>query len=64
MQDMFGLIIAFAGVFVVVFTVYSQMPEYKGVPKPIFCEMRRSVIIACTGILVFLLGILIERAGV
>jgi hypothetical protein len=61
---MLGLIIAFAGVFAVIFAVYSQMPEYKGIPKPVFWEIRRSVMVACAGILVFLLGILIERAGV
>lgn len=40
---MLGLIIAFTGAFVVIFAVYSQMPEYKGIPKPVFWEMRKSV---------------------
>jgi hypothetical protein len=37
---MLGLIIAFAGLFVIIFAVYSQMPEYRGIPKPVLgmCE--------------------------
>jgi hypothetical protein len=59
-----GLIMTFAGAFVVVFAVYSQVPEYKGIPKPVFWEMRKSVMVAVTGMLIFVLGILIERAGI
>jgi hypothetical protein len=37
---MLGLIVAFAGFFVVMLAVYSQMSEYRGVPKLVFgmCE--------------------------
>jgi hypothetical protein len=59
-----GLIMAFAGLFLVIFAVYNQMPEYRGIPKPIFWEMRKSVMVAGAGMLIFLLGILIERAGI
>jgi hypothetical protein len=61
---MLGLIMAFAGFFVVMLAVYSQMSEYRGVPKRIFWDVRKSVMVASGGILIFLLGILVERAGI
>jgi hypothetical protein len=61
---MLGLAIAFAGVFVVIFAAYSQMPEYRGIPKPVFWDVRKSVMVAGAGMLIFLLGILIERADI
>jgi hypothetical protein len=63
-MNMLGLIMAFAGLFVVIVAVYSQLPEYRGIPKPVFWDVRKSVIIAGAGIIIFLLGILIERAGI
>jgi hypothetical protein len=61
---MLGLIIAFAGILVVIFAVYSQMPEVRGIPNTIFWEMRKSVMVAGAGMRILLLGILIERAGI
>jgi hypothetical protein len=60
-----GLIIAFAGIVVVIIAVYSQLPEIRvGVPNTFAWEMRKSVMVAGAGVLIFLLGILIERAGI
>jgi hypothetical protein len=61
---MFGLILAFAGLFVVIVAVYSQIPQTRGIPRPVFWDMQKSVMIGGAGILIFLLGILIERAGI
>jgi hypothetical protein len=61
---MLGLIMAFAGFFVVMLAGYSQMSEYRGFPKRIFWDVRKSVMVASAGILIFLLGIPIERAGI
>jgi hypothetical protein len=40
------------------------MPEYKGIPKQVFWDMRKRFMIAGAGIIIFLLGILVERAGI
>jgi hypothetical protein len=61
---MLGLIIAFAGLFVVVVAVYSRIPQTKGIPRPVFWDTQKSVMVAGAGILIFLLGILVERASI
>jgi hypothetical protein len=61
---MLGLAIAFARVLVVIFAVDSQMPEYRGIPKPVFWDVRKRVMIAGARMIIFLLGTLIEKAGI
>jgi hypothetical protein len=61
---MFGLITAFVGVCIVIFAVFSQIPEYKGIPTPVTWEIKRSVMVALIGMLIFGVGILLEEAGI
>lgn len=61
---MLGLILEFAGLFVVIVAVYSRIPQTRGIPRPVFWDMQKSVMVAGAGILIFLLGILFERVGI
>jgi hypothetical protein len=61
---MLGLIMAFAGLFTAILGIYTQIPEYRGIPTPATWEIRKSVEVALVGMLIFGVGVLIERAGI
>jgi hypothetical protein len=61
---MLGLVIAFAGIFIVLLGIFSQSQEYRGIPTPVTWEIRKSVEVALVGMLIFCVGVLIERAGI